>query len=1125
MQYAELVCQSNFSFLYGASHPEDLVARAHALGYQALAITDEASVSGAVRAHLAAQSLGFRVIHGARFRLQAQSPASASSSSISALDLVVLVQNREGWRQLCRLITLARRQAEKGDYRLSPEQLQDQSLPGCLLIWLPSPLAPEVDLHRTGRWLHAHWADRVFIGCSLHLRADDKAWADQLLALGALVGLPVVAVGQVVMHRRKDKPLADLLTAIRLTTPLSACGRRLSANAEQYLRPRLRLAQLYRSEMLENSLAIADQCQFSLDELRYEYPEEIVPPGLTPTQWLRHLTEEGARRRFPSDQYPQGLPAAVRQQIEHELALIHDLRYEPYFLTVYDIVAFARSRKILCQGRGSAANSAVCYCLGITEVDPSRMSMLFERFISKERNEPPDIDVDFEHQRREEVIQYLYDKYGRDRAALTAALIRYRPRSALRDVGKALGLDPLLVDQAAKGHQWWDGKQIHAAGLGQSLHEALERLTTLGSPASALPSLPSEDLLSRWAYLASQIMGFPRHLSQHVGGFVIARHLLSDLVPIENAAMADRSIIQWDKDDIDALGLLKVDVLALGMLSAIRRALEFVGERKYLGRACPNPHPSKPNGPQGQTPDRSALALPMQDIPPEDPETYAMISAADTIGVFQIESRAQMSMLPRLKPECFYDLVIEVAIVRPGPIQGGMVHPYLRRRQGLEPVDYPSPGVRQALERTLGVPIFQEQVMQLAILAAGFTAGEADQLRRAMAAWRRRGSLGPFHEKLVNGMLMRGYTRDFAERVFAQIQGFGEYGFPESHAASFALLVYVSCWIKRHHPDAFLAGLLNAQPLGFYAPAQLVRDARNHGVTVLPVCVQKSMVETILEQPLTQLLEQPLERPPRQPAQDTSAQALWPVRLGLNRVAQLSEAGMQRLVAARLSKGPFASVEDLARRAELPRTDLQALAAAGALASLAGDRHQASWQAAGHEPLRHVLRDSAFEEPALTEGLLPKPSTAQDLLADYASLGLTLGQHPVSLIRPLLTTRFRSQTAAHLRGLGQHQLARASGLVTHRQRPGTAKGTVFITLEDETGSINLIVWPDVFLKYRQAALHAQLLTAYGRWQRDTHIAPEDPGQVMHLLVLRLEDHTPLLAQTLGQLATASRDFH
>jgi error-prone DNA polymerase len=875
--------------------------------------------------------------------------------------------------------------------------------------------------------------------------------------------------------------------------------------------------------MLATSLAIADQCQFSLDELRYEYPDEIVPPGLTPTQWLRHLTEEGARRRFPPDQYPQGLPPAVRQQIEHELALIHDLQYEPYFLTVYDIVAFARSRNILCQGRGSAANSAVCYCLGITEVDPSRMSMLFERFISKERNEPPDIDVDFEHQRREEVIQYLYDKYGRDRAALTAALIRYRPRSALRDVGKALGLDPLLVDQAAKGHQWWDGKQIHTAGLHQSLQEALERRAALGTPATALPRLPSEEMLGRWAHLASQLMGFPRHLSQHVGGFVIARYLLSDLVPIENAAMAERSIIQWDKDDIDALGLLKVDVLALGMLSAIRRALEFVGEKKQLRRTSHNSHPSTPEGLQGQTPDRSALALPMQDIPSEDPETYAMISAADTIGVFQIESRAQMSMLPRLKPQCFYDLVIEVAIVRPGPIQGGMVHPYLRRRQGLEPVDYPSPAVRQALERTLGVPIFQEQVMQLAILAAGFTAGEADQLRRAMAAWRRRGSLGPFHEKLVNGMLMRGYTRDFAERVFAQIQGFGEYGFPESHAASFALLVYVSCWIKRHHPDAFLAGLLNAQPLGFYAPAQLVRDARAHGVAVLPVCVQKSAVESRLEAPDGMSVVSGLVRRPDK--QEVARQTLWPVRLGLNRVAQLSEAGMERLVAARSSTGPFASVEDLARRAELPRTDLQALAAAGALSSLAGDRHQASWQAAGHEPLRHVLRDSAFEEPALQEGLLPKPSTAQDLLADYASLGLTLGQHPVSLIRPLLTSRFKSQTAAYLRSLGQHQLARASGLVTHRQRPGTAKGTVFITLEDETGSINLIVWPDVFLKYRQAALHAQLLTAYGRWQRDTHIAPEDPGQVMHLVVSRLEDHTPLLAQTLGKLATESRDFH
>ncbi|MGA0983480.1 MAG: error-prone DNA polymerase [Burkholderiaceae bacterium] len=1080
MDYAELVCRSNFSFLKAASHPEDLIARAHALGYKAFALADEATVSGSVRAHLAAKSLGLKLIHGSQFELTGL-PGR----------LTLLVKNREGWRELCRLISLSRQSSDKGQYSLRREQLKSLSLANTLALWSPQLFRPQAlnneGLLSAGQWLKSLWGAQLALGYVRHLKTDDKHWLYQLEELAGLLRLPLVAVGDVVMHRRKDKPLADMLTAIRLGEPIAQLGQRLAVNAEQYLRPRHRLAQLYPTALMQASLALAEQCHFSLDELRYEYPDEIVPAGLTPRQWLRHLTEDGIRRRYPESSDAQGLPAGVRQQIEHELELIHELNYEPYFLTVYDIVAFARSRGILCQGRGSAANSAVCYCLGITEVDPARMSMLFERFISKERNEPPDIDVDFEHHRREEVIQYIYGKYGRERAALAAALVRYRPRSALRDSGKALGISSHLVDLAAKGRSWWDGKQICAEGLRESLTQGLiqssgnkELQTTTGNPLA----IPSDTKLEQWAALSSQLMGFPRHLSQHVGGFVIARYSLHDLVPTENASMAERSVIQWDKDDIDALGLLKVDVLALGMLSAIAHALVFVGQKQ---------HPDKPLG---------AKPMAMQDIPAEDPATYAMISAADTLGVFQIESRAQMSMLPRHQPQCFYDLVIEVAIVRPGPLQGGMVHPYLRRRQGLEPVDYPSPSVKQALERTLGVPIFQEQVMQLAILAAGFTAGEADQLRRAMAAWRHRGSLGPFQEKLVDGMLSRGYSRDFAERVFAQIQGFGEYGFPESHAASFALLVYVSCWLKCHHPDAFLAALLKAQPMGFYAPAQLVRDARAHGVEVRSVDVQASQVFASLE-----------------PFNDR-----WAVRLGLHQVAHLTQEAMHRIVQARATK-TFNSVDDLAMRAELSRQDLQALAAAGALQSLSADRHQAHWLATGHDQLPGVLQDAACEQELPAAGLLPVPTEAQNLIADYASLGLSLGRHPLALLRKELKERFQSRPAIELQKLGHQQLARASGLVTHRQRPGTAKGVVFITLEDETGSINLIIWPDILKIYKQAVLHGQLLTAYGRWQRDQTIATDAPGQVMNLVALRIEDHTPLLAQRLGEMASSSRDFH
>ena len=1094
MDYAELVCSSNFHFQFGGSHPEDLVARAKLLGYKALAITDEASVSGSVRAHLAGQAVGLPIVHGAQFHLE-QGP-----------QLAFLVRNKKGWQQLCHFITLGRGRADKGHYQLTREDLEQQALEDCWAIWLPNaqdPSQSEGQLHSTAQWLKSCLKDRLRIGVCLSLRADDRAWLHQLQALGSLLRIDAVAVGQARMAHRRDKPITDLVSAIGHGLPLQDCGRRLLANAEAYLRPRLRLARLYPSVMLANAVALAAQCSFSLDELRYEYPDEIVPAGLTPTQWLRHLTEDGAQQRFPKHSHPEGMPAKVRQQIEHELQLIHEMHYEPYFLTVYDIVAFARSKGIACQGRGSAANSAVCYCLGITEVDPSRMSMLFERFISKERNEPPDIDVDFEHQRREEVIQYIYQKYGRHRAALAAAIVRYRPRSALRDTGKALGVHPTLIDEAAKGYSWWDGKVISAEGLQTNIEEGLARLAQLPL-AEPLPELPDNKSLEQWARLSTALVGFPRHLSQHVGGFVIARHRLSDLVPVENASMADRTVLQWDKDDIDALGLLKVDVLALGMLSAIRRALEFVGEKKGL-----------------QDPHGQPRSMAMQEVPAEDHETYRMIQAADTMGVFQIESRAQMSMLPRLKPACFYDLVIETAIVRPGPIQGGMVHPYLRRRQGLEPIDYPSPAVKQALERTLGVPIFQEQVMQLAILAAGFTAGEADQLRRAMAAWRRRGSLGPFHDKVINGMLMRGYTREFAQRVFAQIEGFGEYGFPESHAASFALLVYVSCWLKRHHPDAFLAALLNAQPMGFYAPAQLVRDAQDHGVVVHGVHVNHSHWFTKLEPPDSHGAYGGNGGDGENGAERVS---LWPVRLGIHMVAGLPEAAALRLVHAREEDGCFESIQALADRASLSKQELEALAAANALSGLSAHRHDANWQAAGHERSHAFLAHAKSTEPALAPDLLPAPSQAQDMVSDYASLGLSLGTHPLSLLRPMLTQRFQSLSMATLRNYPHGRLARASGLVTHRQRPSTAKGILFMTLEDETGRINVVVWPDVLDRYRHPTLHGQLITVYGRWQRDENIPRDAPGQVLNLLAMRIEDHTPLLAEALGLLATESRDF-
>ncbi len=852
------------------------------------------------------------------------------------------------------------------------------------------------------------------------------------------------------MHRRGRRPLLDLLTAIRLKTPVAELGLALAGNGERHLRDRDDLASLYPPACLAETLVVAARCRFALDEIRYQYPDDVTPPGLTPRAFLRRLTVEGMQHRWPG-----GCPARVQAQLEHELALIAELGYEAYFLTVWDIVRYARAQGILCQGRGSAANSAVCYCLGITAVDPARMNLLFERFISRERGEPPDIDVDFEHERREEVIQYIYRKYGRDRAALAATVITYRPKSALRDTAKALGLEPGQIEQLVSAVSGWR----HWGGAGGEIEP--DWLREAGFD-------PANPVLRRVLYLANQLLGFPRHLSQHVGGFVITRGPLHQLVPIENAAMPGRSVIQWEKDDLEALGLLKVDILGLGMLSAMRRAFALI------------------NAPGPST---------LDEVPAEDPAVYAMIRRADTIGVFQIESRAQMSMLPRLKPERFYDLVVEVAIVRPGPIQGDMVHPYLRRRQGLEPVSYPSAAVREVLERTLGVPLFQEQVIKLAQVAAGFSAGEADRLRRAMAAWRRRGGIEPYREKLLAGMRARGYAPEFAERIYRQILGFGEYGFPESHAASFALLVYVSAWLKHYHPAAFCAALLNSQPMGFYAPAQLVRDAQAHGVQVLPVDVRWSDWDCTLE------------AAGRGPGGGTGDGAASPVlRLGLRLVSGLAQAAADRVSAARVVR-PFTAVDDLARRAGLDRGALKALAAADALAGLAGHRYRARWTVAGVETELPVLAGAGFVEDA--PGLAP-PGTGQQVLADYAQLGLSLRAHPLALLRPeLRQRRFLSAAEIALRPPGA--LVRAAGLVLIRQRPGNGRA-VFVTLEDETGSLNLLIWADLAERRRQVLLGSSLLGVVAEIQR--------AEGVQHLLCRRLEDHTALL----GGLSVKSRDF-
>ncbi|MEF7616959.1 error-prone DNA polymerase [Aquincola sp. MAHUQ-54] len=1028
-RYAELWCLSNFSFLRGGSSPEELVERARQLGYTALALTDECSVAGVVRAHVAAKEHGLPIIIGSQFEVQGDAPFT----------MIVLATNMHGYGNLCQFITRLRRSAPKGTYRLNRDEIHALALQDCLVLAAPARASTPTQLATIGQWLLQHFSGRCWLAVALLREISDEMWLHRLRQVSEATAVPLVAAGDVHLHVRSRKPLQDVMTAVRVGRPLTQCGWALQPNAERHLRTRLRLAQTYPDDLLAETLRVAARCEFSLDELKYQYPNEVIPDGHTASSYLRQLTYEGAGRRWP-----QGMSATVQTQIEHELQLIEELHYEHYFLTVADIVMFARSRHILCQGRGSAANSVVCYCLGVTEVDPARMATLFERFISKERNEPPDIDVDFEHERREEVIQYLYERYGRDRAALTAVVISYRPRSAIRDVGKALGFDAGTLDVLAKGHQWWDGREV-----------SVDRLAEAG--------LQADDLaVQQLMQLTAQLINFPRHLSQHPGGFVLTQGPVTRLVPVENAAMAERTVIQWDKDDIDALGLLKVDVLALGMLTAIRKALTFIEQRK-------------------------GHSFELQDIPDEDAATYDMICQAETVGVFQIESRAQMSMLPRMRPRTFYDLVIEVAIVRPGPIQGQMVHPYLNRRQGKEPVHYPSEALKEALGRTLGVPIFQEQVMQVAILAAGFTPGEADKLRRSMAAWRRKGGLEQYYSKIVDGMQANGYDEDFAKAIFEQIKGFSEYGFPESHAASFALLVYASCWIKCHHPAEFLAAMLNSQPLGFYSASQLVQDARRHQVDVLPVDVMHSSWDCTLEG---------LPGPPA-------------VRLGLRRIAGLKQACAQNIEAARAER-PFESADDLARRAALDQHDMRLLAGADALQSLAGHRRQQVWEASALRRPPQLLRDAPVEEDLLE---LPHAPEGEEIVFDYQTTGLTLRRHPLALLRERLAQR-HALSAEQLMRLPNGREVTTCGIVTLRQQPSTAKGTIFVSLEDETGVVQVIVWKRVRDEQRAELLGSRLLAVRGTWQRE--------GQVCNLIAERLENWTPLL----GRLADAqrSRDF-
>lgn len=1037
--FAELHCVSNFSFLRGASHPEELIVQAAQQGYEALAITDECSVAGVVRAHQAIKDhqLNIKLIVGSEFRDQSQS-------------YVLIAPNRAAYAELCQLITRCRRRSDKGEYEFHQDDLW--GLEEIFVLWKPQ--ACNEKTLRQASELQLYFAERLWIIAERFFEPQDQQNYHASLNIAAQLSIPLVASNDVHMHSPERKVMLDALVAIQNNQSIDDVRQHLFINAERHLRGIDVLQQIYPQALLENSIAIARRCQFSLDELAYQYPQDAMPKGEDKTHYLKKLVDQGKKERFPD-----GTPQRIQALIDKELRLIGEMEYEHYFITIFDIVQYARSIGILCQGRGSAANSVVCYCLKITEVDPDKVSLLFERFISKERNEPPDIDVDFESQRREEVIQYIYNKYSRERAALTATVISYRPKSAIRDVAKALGLDMMQLEKVIANYGWRYRDKKKDNWLDDIINPLLAP-----SPQSQNHQHPNQSRLQLFKKLVSELTGFPRHLSQHVGGFVISQGLLADLVPIENAAMDDRTVIQWDKDDLESLGLMKVDVLSLGMLSAIRRCLEHLS-----------------------TPEKTFT---LADIPREDPATYRMLQQADSVGVFQVESRAQMNMLPRLKPENYYDLVVQVAIVRPGPIHGDMVHPYLKRRNGIEEISYPLEALKPILERTYGVPLFQEQVIAFAMVAADFSAGEADQLRRSMASWKRKGHMSQLQHRLGLRMAEKGFELPYIERIQRQLEGFGEYGFPESHAASFALLVYVSSWLKCHHPAAFYCGLLNSQPMGFYTPSQLIQDAKRHNVDVLPVDINYSD----WEHKVIAHKEHPT------------------LRLGLNQVQGLKQQQADVLIQHRPDDG-YRTVTCIHRLPELNQNTPELLAAANAFRSLNVHRYQARWLSS--EPVqRDLLQDSI--SPSELE--VDAPSELENMLEDYQSLSLSLGRHPIEFMREqgLLGNSFSAQQLANIQ---HNQEVFVAGLVVGRQRPGTASGVTFVTLEDETGNINVIVWSSTAHKQLKDLVKSKVLQVYGKLEKD-----ENSGLV-HIISYRLIDLTTSMEAMSSKLAISSRDYH
>lgn len=1078
IEYSELICRSNFSFLKGGSSPEEIIERAKYLGYKSIAITDEVSVAGLVRAHKAAKQNNIKLICGSQFWVK-------EKNSSLFYNLILLVKNKIGWQELCKLITTAREKSEKNFYHLTTKTISSKNIENCFaLLLLPSSPLNLEKLQYISDWLQQSF--KYFaLAYSNNLETRATICQKRLLEFSSKNNISVTATSNACISHKSLKPLLDVLTSIRLGVPLHKCGYRISKNSEQYLREKNILSSLYLDPFLRNSIYIQNECSFSLDEITYNYPTNLSPENIDNKEWLKYLVKKGIKKRGAANSQEK-IPIRIFRQILNELKIISQMKYECYFLTVYDIVSFAKSRNILCQGRGSAANSAVCYYLGITEVDPIRSNMLFARFLSKERNEPPDIDIDFEHKKREEVIQYIYNRYGTKRAALTAATITYKRKSAIRDVGNSLEIPPDLIKKLSINFYWEKEEIINPKNIKLFIKANFTQISKFFKGFSEYEIFVK---LYWWIKISNQILNFPRHLSQHVGGFIISSSPLYNMVPIENAKMENRTVIQWNKYDIEELNILKIDILGLGMLSAIQNSLSFLKEKnKFL---------------EGE---QKNASYSLENIPKDDPSTYKMISKADTVGVFQIESRAQMAMLIKLKPSCFYDLVIEVAIVRPGPIKGGMIHPYLKRRRDKLSYKYPSEAIKKILHRTLGVPIFQEQVMELAIEAANFSPGEADQLRRSISTWKSKKGMDVFHQKILNGMKSKGYSNDFAEKVFSQIHGFGEYGFPESHAASFALLVYFSAWIKNHHPDIFLASLLNAQPLGFYRPDQLIRDAKDHNVIVLPIDVQMSKFETALEHKSTK---------------GEKNSKLSPVRLGLNQIKNISQKKLRKIEMMR-GLHAYSSIADLCRRVGLEKKEVEILGSIGALRDFNKNRFHATWYAIGNTKCNGILGTSKIVEKPLKEDQLGFPNNLCKMVLDYNGLGFSLEAHPISFLRNLIP----GKSIIEIKKTSSKELLKTRGLITNRQRPKTAKGTVFITMEDETGSLNLIVSNNLFEENKETILQSTFISVEGYWKKNGTVESNYFYNCHgNFIVSSIQNQTGLLTKFFKNSSWKTRDFH